>query len=151
MVDLTRIHPSQGNKYSPNLYKWLAGAKYRRDTSEIWHPMNQSDTLFIGFVCREFRNFVGSRLGQVLCYGNKAASGEYIGMHQDSLLLIPNFWSEYYEIGRCAIDRDHSKWFVSEDRWETKGHVRRCKWCGNCTQKLVKKKVVSTHEAWVND
>lgn len=51
------------------------------------------------------------------------------------LTPVPGFWDEYARVGRCAIDTDHSRFFIGDvTRWAENGDARSCKWCGNHRQ-----------------
>lgn len=53
---------------------------------------------------------------------------------------LPDFWTHYYEKGRCAIDPEHKVGFIDdESRWDVamedgKPQERKCQWCGSATQ-----------------
>ena len=127
------IHPSKGAKYSPNLHAWLTlrSKKHRAETSRVFATTEGAP--YIGFLDDGY--LIGSMLLAVLCNGKKEDSWAfgYLG----KLTEIPDFWTRYTAVGRCAIDPEHKMHFVGDDtRWRTNGEHRECLWCGAHAQKL---------------
>lgn len=130
MLDVKKIHPSRGAKYSPNLYKWLTkrGKKYRRWTSGLY--LDPKGSLWIGFM-DEGLFLLGCRLIEVLCNGSKAQSMAYPLSQIGPLEELTDFWERHQADGRCAIDSQHTMTFRNDKmRWHMAGGERECLWCG---------------------
>jgi hypothetical protein len=132
-LDLTKISPGLGDKFSPNLYEFLSMKKNREHKD--WQVFQAKDGrpvlgwLFDGEV-------MGARLFEVLAYGKKAKQWCFT----DDLKLDRDFWKHYEAIGRCAIDKhERAAW---EERWDVGGLIptdalggiykatkRTCRWC----------------------
>ncbi len=132
-LDMSAIHPSNGAKYSPNLYKWLnmRSRKHHATMSRVYS--DKSGRLWIGMI--DNGDLFGAKLMNVLCCGSKADSACWVGLGE--LVEVVDFWQHYTKIGRCAIDPTHTVFFVgSNTRWRTNGDTRECLWCCNHSQKL---------------
>lgn len=115
-----------GDRYSPNLSKWCAkNGKMTRN--EVYRHV--SGQLYIGWL--DDGHLIGSRLWQVLTSGGRAEAFCWPAYGKE-LTLLPAFWVDYARIGRCAIDTDHTRHFISDDgRWSENGDQRTCTWCGH--------------------
>lgn len=141
------FNPKKSPKYSPNLYKWIKSQR-------LSHPRIYRDKegrLWIGLIDDKFPgDFLGCRLAGVLCEGRK----ERMGWRPNFVSKITeciDFWSEYRQAGRCAIDPDHGEYFVGEEsRWYQEGNVRHCLWCGKVTQQLYTWTETIQRQAWRN-
>lgn len=145
MLDIARIEPAIHPRYSANLYKWLTkpGAGHRVWTSRVY--VDQDKSFWIGHVDDGW--FSGCRMMAVLCMGAKEDTGAY--RYSSKFVEIPDFWTKYMAIGRCAIDAEHDQFFTDDEtRWQTNGDVRNCQWCGSMTQKLRRWEEVVHREAW---
>lgn len=134
-----------GEKYSPNLNKWLAKNQRHRAPSVFrW----QEGGFYIGW--REDDDwFSGTRLRSVLCDGRKAQVYAHVPSWGTELILIPDFWERYAKIGRCAIDEDHTTAFIGDQtRWAVVEDTRECLWCGDCRQILHRWQETVDHQAW---
>lgn len=132
-----------GDKYSPNLAAWSAKNGHIAENRLYRGP---NGTLWIGWI-DDGAWFIGSRLWQVLCTGRRAQVGCWTFPVSD-LTEVPDFWAKYARLGRCAIDTDHTRSFVNDDnRWDTQGDIRSCRWCGFQQTKRRWTEVV-TREAW---
>lgn len=144
-IDVAAVNPANGDKYSPNLYKWLK--KFRQYNFGIYENSGASmfrGSLFIGSI--DVPWFDGTHLRTVLCRGTKATMYAYVGAHL--FKELPDFWPRYIEIGRCAIDTDHIQRFVGDDnRYVTVGDTRTCQWCG-ASQHLRRWQEVVEREQW---
>ena len=132
-LDVSAIHPSKGEKYSPNLHAWLTkrDKKHRTWTSRVFS--DKDGTLWIGMI--DLRDLVGARLMHVLCNGAKTETACWVNL--GPLRELDDFWARYTALGRCAIDPTHKMHFVGDDtRWRTNGEHRECLWCGEHAQKL---------------
>lgn len=149
-IDISKFHPSKGLKYSPNLYAFLASKKHW-DMAKMARVFVDSEQVkWLGYF-DDTEMFVGERLSLVLCYGAKAATSCPVNL--GLLTEIKDFWAQYAEIGRCAIDTAHTQSFInSESRWKVSGTSRECLWCGNASQHLKKwtEQVIREREAWVS-
>lgn len=116
-LDLELIAPKNGSKYSPNLYQWMK-AQERRSRAWAFRVYRDADNiLWIGML--DNRELIGSKLIAVLCNGAKEETAAWQNIHAVDL---PDFWVDYVAHGRCAIDADHSMWFINdESRWSTNG------------------------------
>ena len=143
-VDLRAIEPRNGPQYSPNLYRWMKSiSKDWRDVARVF--TGSDGYLFIGHCFDD--NFCGAKMNTVLCNGVKAMPFSYpasVVSHE-----IHDFWPEYERIGRCAIDKEHTQYFIGDEtRWKVEGETRHCLWCGNHTQHLKRWEEVVQHEKW---
>jgi len=83
-----------------------------------------------------------SSAGRIACYPSL--------VHEFKLKEVKNFWSRYLEIGRCALDADHQKFFVGDTgRFIQKGHKRTCQWCGQVQTMQIEREIIK-HERWSN-
>lgn len=145
-LDVELINPSKGAKYSPNLYEWLTlrGYGYRKSTSTVLRSL-KSHTYYIGRVDGMYLH--GCRLWDVLCDGKKRKS---VCVVCDGMEIVPDFWPNYVERGRCYIDEKHTMDFIGDDaRWRVVGDTRECLWCGECTQALTMFKKVVRRYRWI--
>lgn len=134
-LDIKKINPRLGDKYSPNLYKYMRKNKgaqmyaraYKDNDGHVW----------IGYIHEG--DFIGARLNAILCNGSKVLTFCYSRF--DGLEEIKSFWPGYIRIGRCAIDPEHQTPFLGDTRWEQKEGIRSCRWCGSFTQKLASRAV----------
>lgn len=155
---LNAINPKNGDKYSPNIFKWVKRAT--KDNPLFYKEENlvayrdKEGCVHIGFASADKRekNWIsGRQLEEVLGSGGYLVSRPPFAMNIAAMLMLANFWSEYIKRGRCAIDKDHVRRFIGdENRWHTKGNTRTCQWCGKAKQKLVKRKEVIIREDWVS-
>jgi hypothetical protein len=134
-LDVAAIHPGNGSKYSPNLYKWLTmrSKKHHAWTSLVYRDAD--GMLYIGMM--DDGDLIGARLMNVLCYGAKAESWCYTKTLD--MVEVADFWPRYMRDGRCAIDTEHKRYFVGDDtRWTQDGDTRACLWCGKAQQVMVR-------------
>lgn len=135
---LQNIDPSRGAQYSPNLYKWVKKyyRRYGRTAEALPYVYRSKDgELWIGRLFEGDGSIIGCRLISVLCNGAKEETFNHISVRE--LEHQVDFWDRYMEVGRCAIDAEHSMYFVGDDsRWSRSSDTRSCLWCGNHTQKL---------------
>ncbi len=126
---LAGISPKLHERYSPNLYNWLKGLSHRRHLPQnrVWRCPD--DRLWIGWLDDGF--LIGARLNGVLCNGRREQTMAYTLKSLGKLTEVADFWPRYMEIGRCAIDVDHTTPFQNSDgRWLVLGDKRQCQWCG---------------------
>lgn len=143
-LDLKAISPASGDKFSPNLYKWLSSRS--NPSRRLYQVYRAPDgVLWIGDVDGDW--LTGCRLMGVLCNGIQEPSGAYAGLGA-RVTVIADFWARYEAIGRCAIDDTHERYFIGDEtRWAVTGFSRSCLWCSNCTQITVK---AGEETEWVN-
>ncbi|MBB4856970.1 hypothetical protein HNO88_000267 [Novosphingobium chloroacetimidivorans] len=135
-----------GDKYSPNLRKWLVQARFGGALPTVY--TDKDACRWIGWIDEETW-FIGTRLAQVLGRGRRAEIGCWTFPVSD-LSPLDGFWKRYAEIGRCAIDTAHASYFIGEDtRWQVDGDRRDCLWCGDHTQTLKRWTEEVEREAWV--
>jgi len=145
LMELARIDPSRGSRYSPNLHAWLSNPrkKHRPGTSRVYR--DSDGTLWIGMM--DGRDLIGQRLISVLVAGVQADSACWINLK--GVTEVENFWGEYERDGRCAIDREHTEHFVGgESRWRVLGNERECLWCGSHRQVLRRWTEMIVREKW---
>ena len=129
-IDPSKVHPSLGAKFSPNLHSYLTSPDLARLLPRMRvYRDEETGALWLGYVFDGC--FTGTLLGQVLTKGRKAA----VYSHPEitpRLREIEDFWQRYVVVGRCAIDTGHSSHFIGgETRWVTIGpRERECTWCG---------------------
>lgn len=135
-MNIEQIIALQGDKYSPNLCKWLKSPRNRRSPLGMPRIFSDKDNaLWIGWI-DEGEWFIGCRLMRCLTVGSKAEVGCWTFPPSD-LTEKADFWADYAMIGRCAIDPAHNGWWQNSDtRWQGDGDVRHCLWCRNHTQNL---------------
>jgi hypothetical protein len=144
--DLNAIAPSNGAKFSPNLHSFLSMRRRRAALPRMRVYVDKDKTLWLGYFDDDC--FIGNRLMQVLCYGTKSETYAYLNMRD--LVEVPNFWQDYQNIGRCAIDREHKHSFLGDDtRWSHHGDHRSCQWCGQAKQQLQESVTKVVRHDWV--
>ncbi len=130
-LDLGAISAKAGDKYSPNLHRWLKHWPYRGAESAPEVFRNTDGLLYIGIV-HDDGWFSGALLNTVLCNGVRADIGAYAPPFvAQKLKRVDGFWEAYQERGRCAIDPEHRVNFQGDTRWSADGDSRRCAWCGH--------------------
>lgn len=145
-IDLAKIHPNQGAKYSPNLHEFLRASRNKASLQYLRVYRDSKDVLWLGYYFDG--DFIGTRLMQVLSYGKKATMFSY---SQPSMEEVVGFWDEYKAIGRCAVDKAHVIAFTGDEtRWENHEDHRNCRWCGQVTQYKKTFTETITRERWVN-
>lgn len=147
--DLTKINPAKNEKYSQNLYKWLAREK--KQSPELFKTLgffkHKNGSIYIGHVVDRW--FRGVQLNSVLCQGLRAKVGCY-STSPDNWKPMKTMLAKYERIGRCAFDKAHERYFLnSNSRWEVAGKKRHCNWCGNHSQRMVTKVIMNTVTKWV--
>ena len=129
---LDAISPRRGPKYSPNLHAYLSARKGGLTPRMARLFEDREGTLWLGFP-DDTGAFIGQRLSLVLCLGARAQTFSYEDL--GPLAERTTFWGEYLRDGRCAVDRTHRVAFVGSDtRFETRGDIRSCLWCGKAKQ-----------------
>jgi len=143
-LELAKIKPTLHPKFSPNLFHFLRKQK-AADLYQVYR--DQNGVLWIGYPDNEF--LIGAKLIHVLCHGAKSQTAAWACISKP-IEIIPGFWDQYIENGRCAIDPAHSMYF-KDDRWEilSKGRTRRCLWCNHVQYLKIRVKPV-TFVDWVN-
>jgi hypothetical protein len=148
-IDLNSINPKNGDKYSPNLFKLLTNK--RREIAATYGQVyrDKQGVLWLGYRDEEDW-FMGARLIAVLCNGRKTDTFAHPPAMGRALVAVKDFWKRYVADGRCAIDKAHDMWFVGDaSRWQVKGKLRTCLWCGRVQQKKVRFVKKVTSEQWV--
>ena len=146
-LDVERINPALGAKYSPNLYEFLVARKNSSQARLARVFVDTDGTEYLGFM-DDTNCLIGARLTQVLCYGDKTQVLSYCST--GDLREREGFWDEYIADGRCALDREHRMPFIgSETRWQVAGEERHCQWCNKETQVLQRHVKQVTVETWV--
>ena len=124
---LAAIAHESGDKFSPNLHKWLRGRR-----CGVWkHGAFDSGDgrKIIGFL--DDQNFLmGAELIQILCRGAKADAWAFPPTAGPFVEDV-GFWRRYLENGRCALDPQHGMLFLTGERWNESGDTRTCLWCGH--------------------
>lgn len=144
--DLKAINPSNGSKFSPNLYKFLSSKRQQASLRLQRVYVDQDKHLWLGYFDDDL--FIGARLMQVLCNGAKTQTLAYVRMKE--LVEVPDFWAKYQAVGRCAIDPEHRMYFVGDEmRWSVQGDHRSCLWCGHGHQRQVQQVTEQVRSKWV--
>jgi hypothetical protein len=142
-LDVEQVSPDKGAKYSPNLYRWLKGQKSRAWALRVYRCTD--NILWIGML--DGRELIGSKLIGVLSNGKNEPTAAWQGI---DAVEVDGFWARYVADGRCAIDVDHSMYFLGDDtRWHTVDQNRSCLWCGKATQTFKRWTETVQCEGWV--
>ncbi|MCL4526433.1 MAG: hypothetical protein M1492_08060 [Gammaproteobacteria bacterium] len=146
-LDLAAINPSNGLQFSPNLYRFLR--KHGSTRAKTWRVFRDGDnTLWVGLLDDGWLH--GARLMGILCYGAREQAWAHVPGSICDLHEVPQFWTDYMRIGRCAIDPEHRMSFIGDEtRWSVHGNERSCLWCGNARQRLETWVEEVRHERWV--
>lgn len=157
-LKLKQIAPSISAAFSPNLYRWMrAKGHFYKDGGVLQTVFRVkpgttlaqefgAGTLMIGYAGDQGENgFIGIRLIAALCHGTKAGSFYYVGMAA-MLDEVADFWEQYMQVGRCAIDPDHKEGFMG-DRFTLDGDTRTCLWCGAKHDRVMTPRTVFV-ESW---
>lgn len=139
------LAPDLGAAYSPNIHQWLGrhgtGRKeglvldrvYRVRMGSKLAEHYGAGAFVIGSPYAAYdrdTDVSAVRLMDVLCHGVDASRACLAGA-LDSLEEVPDFWTRYQQIGRCAIDTEHTTRFVDSVRYTTTNDVQTCLWCGH--------------------
>lgn len=144
-LNIDSIHPKNGEKFSPNLHRFMKNKGAALASVQLVYE-DLDGILWIGYCDDHFFN--GTRLVSVLC-DHKAQTFAHIGKAQ-TLTEVSDFWERYLRDGRCAIDQNHSMYFLNDSsRWKTNGDIRSCQWCGHHVQVKLTWKETTDHSAWV--
>lgn len=135
---LSAIAPKNSPALSANLHRWMRShgrvgdTVYRLDASGKLCRVYGAGTLFLGQPYADYRgdtDFSGVPLMGALCNGSRATR-VCLGGAAPSLVEVENFWDQYKQVGRCAIDVSHSVGFRDEaQRFHLVDGQRTCKWC----------------------
>lgn len=141
LVIPSEIDPDINQAFSPNLWRWMKKNTSQHQQGDRWILDGEE---YIGWI-DDNQFLIGSRLWGILCNGRSEQTYAY------PLTSEPEhkpLWEDYLVRGRCAIDPEHEHYFIDE-RFETKGTSRVCKWCGH---KQIKETytVEVIKERWVN-
>jgi len=147
VIDLDRIDPKHGDKFSPNLHAWLKAKDRREVVAEggIYIFGSDDPVLYIGHIFDG--ELQGARLLSVM-----TRPREIMGCYSTfgEPVEVADFFERYYAIGRCAVDPKHAIAFESKlGRWEEKGDRRECRWCGQKQWRDTRIKIVR-REIWVD-
>jgi hypothetical protein len=149
MIDVAKINPKNGNKFSPNLYKFIKAKKCRL-LYKIYKDARGA--FYIGTVDNDYGDgiwFTGTLLMRVLCLG-RGADTYARAIAKNDFVEVVDFWDDYYKYGRCAVDIDHTGSFMGDNgRWIQFGDKRECTWCGNFSQVLRRWTVEVEKSEWV--
>lgn len=144
-LDLDAISPEKGPQYSRNFHLWLKSQSSRVLAYRVYRE-KLTGCLWVGIL--DGRELIGSKLIAVLCNGLKEKTAAWQGV---DAVEVEGFWESYMAIGRCAVDPEHSMYFVDEaTRWSVVGESRHCLWCKKASQVLTRQtREVVTHN-WEN-
>jgi len=148
-LKLDSLKPERGAMFSPNLYAFMTSSRNIRGfapRARVFQDRHKD--LWIGYF-DDTGMFVGARLSRVLCVGAKAEITCPIDL--GPLAEVQGFWNRYVEVGRCAIDQDHTMCFIGDGgRWSEAGDgkERQCTWCGY-RQRLFTEMVTVERSKWV--
>jgi hypothetical protein len=148
-LDIKAINPKNGQKYSPNLYKFMTDPQRRGSATYTMIYRDHQGVLWLG-IRDEEGWFHGARLIAVLCSGRKETVFAHPPVFGKALTEVKGFWKRYVSDGRCEIDKAHDMYFVGDkDRWSVKGDHRTCTWCGKVRQKKERYVEKVRKERWV--
>jgi len=137
-----------GDKYSPNLRKWLTRNKRWMNNLPLVYRWKDGG-LYIGRKEVDENWFSGSRLWGVLTGGKSATVFAHVPDWAQHLTEVEGFWHRYSVIGRCAIDPEHTRVFIGDEtRWQIDGDRRLCLWCNACDQELQRWTEQVERSAW---
>lgn len=135
---LSAIAPKNSPAFSANLHRWMRShgrvgdTVYRLDAGGKLARSYCAGTLFLGQPYADYcgdTDFSGVLLMGVLCNGSSATRVCLAG-DAPSLIEVENFWDLYKQVGRCAIDVNHSVGFTDHaQRFHQVDGQRTCKWC----------------------
>lgn len=130
-----------GGKTQPVIHAKLFSAK----------EVGGDSRLFIGTIDDGYLN--GAKLNEVLARGSSAKTWAFpLSSFDGDVVELAHFWEDYLKHGRCAIDVEHSTYFVSsDDRYEHShdGDERICNWCGLVQSRKIRQTIkVVEHETW---
>lgn len=135
---LSAIAPKNSPAFSANLHRWMRShgrigdTIYRLDAGGKLSRIYGAGTLFLGQPYADYSgdtDFSGVLLMGVLCNGS-SATRVCLGGAAPSLVVVEDFWEQYKQIGRCAIDVSHSIGFRDEaQRFHLVDGQQTCKWC----------------------
>jgi hypothetical protein len=152
--EITPATTAYEEKFSANLARWIVKQiTFDKLTTipGVFHKKNDPSDIFVACYDRGFdEDLAGSRLRSIISLGSAATTGLYAGMRIRSLRNITDeFWNEYRQRGKCAIDPTHSTYGC--ERWEedAKGAYRTCRWCG-LKQKAVHRVIKTVTTDWVD-
>lgn len=145
-LNIAALNPKNGVKYSPNLYAFLTSRRQSGLAPRARVYLDRDDVMWLGFF-DDTDSFIGARLSLVLCYGAKQEATCPVNL--GPLREVEDFWAQYLEDGRCAIDRAHKSCFINDDsRWRVEGQTRQCLWCHKASQRLVRREETVVRENW---
>lgn len=160
---LADLMPDKFPSFSPNLYRWMkrhshfyrdggtADSVYRVKAGSRSAEIFGEGRLLIGHPLNGHAmdtDFSGSRLLGALANGDRERRYCYTQIVGD-LELVEGFWDRYLQVGRCAIDPEHSVYFSSSsERFSVRGDHRTCLWCGHHQTRHVTARIVHD-EIWV--
>lgn len=154
--DMDAINPANGDRFSPNLFKWLGKRRGAPIALQRVYRVTgpHTDALYIGYLDNDpppaGQYLIGSNLNGVLCNGAREQIFAFPVKPTWQPVEIVDFWPRYHRDGRCAIDIEHRTSFVGDDsRWHVNGDTRTCCWCGNAVQTLKRWTETVERSAWV--
>lgn len=139
LAAVTPASRSSEEKLSYNLSRWLkrngglfVRAFYAPEPGALaWDPAKtHPPMIYLGFPDDGWLH--GARLSSILTMGTKADSWAYPPGEFDLPLveITEAFWAAYIELGKCALDPEHSLYWPSDRFVESlDGGTRVCRWC----------------------
>lgn len=147
-VDVTLIDPARNPKYSKNLHAFMTSKKHQAFARYARLFVDSDGIHWLGFA-DDIGTLVGTQLLGVLSYGPRISVASWA--LSGDVVEDENFWAEYLEDGRCALDREHKTSFVGDEtRWNVIGDHRHCQWCDKVTQQRHRVPVTLIREEWRN-
>jgi hypothetical protein len=132
---LKQIHPDAHPKYSLRLYKWLTSRRrtWPLEKTQVYFNdgLSYFSGIYVGYLQLDERygSFRGNRLSGIV-HGTRYRV-HHQGFGWRGFELVPDFWEQYLELGKCHIDPRHSwDWSNAGERWDKDGDNRTCRWCG---------------------
>ena len=147
---LKQIDPKLNPKFSPNLHDWLKQIWFHKNCEVIVTHHTPNWGRYIGSLDENAWLF-GSQLNSVLCNGQKEKVRAFSpNHHMNTSGIDHDFWATYIQDGRCAIDPEHTGFFVGDNtRWKIKNKTRECLWCGHHVQVKLDWTETVHKEQWV--
>lgn len=147
---LSAISPNH-SKYSRKLHEWLTRRVDQDVTVYITDDLKvegktivRASTYLSTSIEPEGGWLHGVELKRALVDGGRARVWAYPPNLFENRRIVASFWDDYKEQGVCLTDRAH-EWH--DERWDTSGDSRRCRWCG-LTQVKVKWVEMVERERW---
>ncbi len=135
LLDQIQANDKRKDRYSLNLYRFLRKKPHYHQVflhcgiagQEHWDPERTLvPAIFVGLGDAPF--ILGARLSEIICKGGSTQTAAH-ALFDHCVEITDAFWARYIEIGKCAIDPEHTL-YADSDRYAEVEETRRCRWCG---------------------